>query len=185
MRRLARKGREHARHQHGHALPQDRAEEQKVGPGQSDGSFCSHASVARLRKRTDRVVATGVALSKIEMKDSGPSTRDMERINWLEFREWVPEKIKTVLLPLGTLEAHGVTANGTDIVAPVAMARSIAARLNAMIAPVIAYGFTGVLDAYPGSFTVPEEPYAAYVRAVLVGLARNKFKNIVMLNGHG
>lgn len=109
----------------------------------------------------------------------------MERITWLEFRQFVPAKIQTVLLPLGTMEAHGVTANGTDIIAPVAMAKEIAARVNAMIAPVIPYGFTGVLDAYPGSFTIPEEVYRAYVRAVLIGLARNHFKNIVMLNGHG
>jgi creatinine amidohydrolase len=114
-----------------------------------------------------------------------PSTREMERINWLEFRQWVPAKINTVLLPLGTLEAHGVIANGTDIIAPVAMAREIAPRVNAMIAPVIPYGFTGVLDAYPGAFTIPEAVYRAYTRAVLVGLAKNKFKNIIMLNGHG
>ena len=114
-----------------------------------------------------------------------PSTREMERINWLEFREWIPAKINTVLLPLGTIEAHGVIANGTDILAPVAMAREVAPRVNAMIAPVIPYGFTGVLDAYPGSFTIPEDVYRAYVRAVLVGLAQNKFKNIIMLNGHG
>jgi creatinine amidohydrolase len=113
------------------------------------------------------------------------STREMERINWLEFAELVPARITTVLLPLGTLEAHGVTANGTDIIAPVAIAREIAERVNAMIAPVVPYGFTGVLDAYPGSFTVPETVYREYVRAVLSGLARNKFKNIVMLNGHG
>jgi creatinine amidohydrolase len=115
----------------------------------------------------------------------GPSTREMERITWLEFRQFVPREINTVLLPLGTMEAHGVTANGTDIIAPVAMAKEIAARVNAMIAPVIPYGFTGILDAYPGSFTIPEEVYRAYVRAVLVGLAKNQFKNIVMLNGHG
>ena len=105
-----------------------------------------------------------------------PSTREMERINWMEFREWVPGKIRTVLLPLGTIEPHGVTANGADILAPVAIAKEIAPRLNAMIAPVIPYGFTGVMDAYPGSFTVPEDVYRAYVRAVLVGLAKNKFK---------
>lgn len=116
---------------------------------------------------------------------AGPSTREMERINWMEFREWVPGKVNTVLLPLGTIEPHGVTANGADILAPVAIAREIAPRVNAMIAPVIPYGFTGVMDAYPGSFTVPEEAYRAYVRAVLVGLAKNKFKNIILLNGHG
>jgi creatinine amidohydrolase len=119
-------------------------------------------------------------------EESGePSTREMERINWIEFGEYVPAKIKTVLLPLGTLEAHGVAANGTDILAPAAMAQSIAPRLNAMIAPAIPYGFTGVLDAYPGGFTVPEDAYRAYVRAVLVGLARNRFKNLILLNGHG
>ena len=118
-------------------------------------------------------------------KQVNPSTREMERVNWMEFRDWVPAKINTVLLPLGTIEAHGVAANGADIIAPVAMAREIAPRLNAMIAPVVPYGFTGVLDAYPGSFTIPEDAYRAYVRAVLVGLAKNKFKNIILLNGHG
>ena len=103
----------------------------------------------------------------------------------MEFAEWVPSKIQTVLLPLGTLEAHGAIANGTDIIAPVAIARAVAVRVNAMIAPVVPYGFTGILDSYPGSFTVPEEAYRAYVRAVLEGLARNKFRNIMMLNGHG
>jgi creatinine amidohydrolase len=115
----------------------------------------------------------------------GPSTRELERINWLEFAEWVPAKVQTVLLPLGTLEPHGVAANGTDILAPVALARAIAQRVNAMIAPAVPYGFTGILDAYPGSFTIPEEAYRAYVRAVIAGLARNKFRNIILLNGHG
>ena len=121
----------------------------------------------------------------MKRRSAGPSTRELERINWLEFAELVPAKIDTVLLPLGTLEPHGVAANGSDIIAPVAMARAIAERVNAMIAPVVAYGFTGILDAYPGSFTIPEDAYRAYVRAVVAGLAKNKFKNIVLLNGHG
>ncbi len=114
-----------------------------------------------------------------------PSTRELERINWMELREFVPARSQTVLLPLGTLEAHGVTANGADILAPLAIARDIAPGLGAFVAPVIPYGFTGSMDAYPGAFTVPEEPYRAYVRAVLVGLARNRFRSIVMVNGHG
>ena len=136
----------------------------------------------RLSVATASFLAAALSLAADQ---SGPSTREMERINWMEFREWVPAKINTVLLPLGTIEPHGVTANGADIIAPVAIAREIAPRVNAMIAPVIPYGFTGVMDAYPGSFTVPEDAYRAYVRAVLVGLAKNKFKNIIMLNGHG
>src|SRR5437879_13878886 len=113
-------------------------------------------------------------------KQNAPSTREMERINWLEFREWIPAKIQTVLLPLGTLEPHGVAPNGADILAPVAMAREIAPQVNAMIAPVIPYGFTGVMDPYPGSFTIPEDAYRAYVRAVLAGLAKNKDRKSVV-----
>jgi creatinine amidohydrolase len=114
-----------------------------------------------------------------------PSTRELERISWSELRGWVPEKVTTVLLPLGTLEAHGVIPNGTDIIIPVALAKEIAPRVNAMIAPAIPYGFTGVLDAYPGCFTVAEDVYRSYLKSVLFGLTKSKFRNIVMLNGHG
>lgn len=113
------------------------------------------------------------------------STRDLAHVNWMELREHVPSRITTVLLPLGTLEAHGVIANGADIVAPVAIAHAIAPRLNAMVAPAVPYGFTGGMDAYPGAFTVPEDVYRAYVRSVMLGLARNRFRNIVLVNGHG
>jgi creatinine amidohydrolase len=114
-----------------------------------------------------------------------PTTRELERINWMELREWVPARSQTVLLPLGTLEPHGVTANGADILAPVAIARAIAPRLGAFVAPVVPYGVTGSLDAYAGAFTIPEDVYRAYVRSVMVGLARNGFRNLILVNGHG
>jgi creatinine amidohydrolase len=118
-------------------------------------------------------------------RKNAPSTREIERINWIEFRQWVPSKIDTVLLPLGTLEPHGVAPNGTDILAPLAIAREIAPHVNAMVAPAVPYGFTGSLDAYPGSFTIPEDAFRNYVGAVIAGLAKNRFKNIILLNGHG
>src|SRR5436853_5668896 len=87
------------------------------------------------------------------------STREMERINWMEFREVVPSKITTVLLPTGTLEPHGVINNGADNTAPFAMAKTIARRTNAMIAPTVPYGITGSLEAYPGAFQITEDAY--------------------------
>jgi creatinine amidohydrolase len=113
------------------------------------------------------------------------STRDMSDINWMEFKEVVPSKINTVILPTGTLEPHGVINNGADITAPVAIARKIARDVNAMIAPVIPYGITGSMDAYPGAFSISEAAYRAYVRDVLAGLAKNGFRNIIIINGHG
>jgi creatinine amidohydrolase len=113
------------------------------------------------------------------------STRDMSDINWMEFKEVVPSKTNTVILPTGTLEPHGVVGNGADIIAPVAIARRIAREVNAMIAPVIPYGVTGSMDAYPGAFSISEAAYRAYVRDVLAGLAKNGFRNIIIINGHG
>ena len=42
----------------------------------------------------------------------------------MEFKEVVPSKITTVILPTGTLEPHGVINNGADNTAPAAMAQT-------------------------------------------------------------
>jgi creatinine amidohydrolase len=89
------------------------------------------------------------------------------------------------LLPTGTLEPHGVINNGADITAPVALARAIAPRVNAMVAPVIPYGITGSMDAYPGAFSISESVYRAYVKEVMLGLVKTGFRTIVVVNGHG
>ncbi len=113
------------------------------------------------------------------------STREMDRINWMEFKEAVPSKIQTVLLPTGTLEPHGVINNGADNTAPTAMAQTIARRVNALIAPTLPYGITGSMQAYPGAFQITEDAYRPFVKQILQGLAKNGFKNIIILNGHG
>jgi creatinine amidohydrolase len=127
--------------------------------------------------------ANANAQTKAQERDI--STREMERVNWMEFRDYIPSRIQTVLLPTGTMEPHGVINNGADITAPVALARRIAPRVNAMIAPALPYGMTGSLEAYPGAFQITEAAYRPFVKQVLEGLAKDGFKNIVVLNGHG
>jgi len=116
---------------------------------------------------------------------AGPTTRQMSLMTWTEFREWVGEKIETVLVPVGSIEAHGVLPNGSDSIAPTAMAEAIAPRLNAMIAPTVSYGVTPGLQAYPGAISVSPAALKIYVTDVLSELARNGFRNIIVLNGHG
>ncbi|MBX7218561.1 MAG: creatininase family protein [Blastocatellia bacterium] len=113
------------------------------------------------------------------------STRDLNRINWMEFREVVPAKINTVILSTGTLEPHGVTANGADNLAPEALARKIAVEVNAMVAPTLPFGMTGSMANYPGAFEISEAAYRPFVKEVLEGLVANGFKNIIVMNGHG
>jgi creatinine amidohydrolase len=114
-----------------------------------------------------------------------PSTREMNLLGWQEFAELVPEHIETVLLPVGTLEAHGVLPNGADNLAPESMAREIATQLDALIAPTLNYGVTGSLDGFPGTFSVEPETYEALLTQILTGLADQGFRNLVVINGHG
>jgi creatinine amidohydrolase len=144
--------------------------------------------LAALAPRAGAQTATaraGAAAQPNAARPDSVSTREMDRINWMEFREHVPGRINTVLLPTGTLEPHGVANNGADNTAPTAMARHIARRVNAMIAPTIPYGMTGSLEAYPGAFQITESAYRPFVKQVLEGLAKNGFRNIIVLNGHG
>ena len=114
-----------------------------------------------------------------------PSSRLMDELNWMEFRQLVPAKTKTVLVTVGTLEPHGVINNGADNTAPVAIAQAIADDVNALIAPHIPYGVTGSMAPYPGAVHIPEDAFRAYVRAVLEGMVKNGFRNIIVINGHG
>jgi len=130
------------------------------------------------------ILIIGYAINAQTEKDF-VSTREMDRINWMEFRDVVPSKTNTVLLPTGTLEPHGVINNGADNTAPFAMAKTIARRTNAMIAPTLPYGITGSMEAYPGAFQITEAAYRPFVKQILEGLAKNGFKNIIIINGHG
>ena len=114
-----------------------------------------------------------------------PTTREMNLMCWQEFGELVPARIRTVLVPFGSLEPHGVIPSGTDNLAPEAMARDIAARVDALIAPTLNYGLTDAMKAFPGAVSIPADAYAPFAGAVLDNLAVQGFKNVIVLNGHG
>src|SRR5438105_2611863 len=130
------------------------------------------------------VLMTLTMTEKAQEKDF-VSTREMDRINWMEFKEVVPSRITTVLLPTGTMEPHGVINNGADNTAPFGMAKTIARRTNAMVAPTLPYGITGSLEAYPGAFQITEAAYRPFVKQILEGLVKNGFRSIIIMNGHG
>jgi len=129
------------------------------------------------------VVLTAAALAAAQTKP--PTTREMALLCWQEFGELVPARVRTVLVPFGSLEPHGVIPNGTDSLAPEAMARDIAARVDALIAPTLNYGVTEAMKAYPGAVSIAAETYAPFAEAVLDNLALQGFKNLIVLNGHG
>jgi len=111
--------------------------------------------------------------------------RRLSRLNWMEMGELVPRRVHTLLLPVGTLEAHGITSLGTDNEIPARLSEALAERLNAIVAPTIPYGVTTHLGALAGGTHVLEPAFEEYVLAVLTTLSHQGFSNIILMNGHG
>ncbi|MDI6738782.1 MAG: creatininase family protein [Candidatus Edwardsbacteria bacterium] len=111
--------------------------------------------------------------------------RHLSRINWKQFQRLVPTKTDRVLLPVGTVEAHGPGALGTDAIIPAHLAERLAEPLNALIAPAVNYGITRSLIGFPGSLTVSPETFERYLSEIGVSLGRAGFTRIVIINGHG
>ena len=58
--------------------------------------------------------------------------RDMGRVNWMEFKEVVPSRVQTVLLPTGTLEPHGSFVGSHAVVILSQADRARDAAMNVM-----------------------------------------------------
>lgn len=112
-------------------------------------------------------------------------TFDMIDLTWEQFRDRVPGVCDLALVPVGTIEAHGAMALGTDTIIPVALAKDLAPLLNALIAPAIPYGVTNTLLPFPGSTTISSRTFATYLFEATAGLVDAGFRRVVLLNGHG
>lgn len=91
----------------------------------------------------------------------------------------------TVIVPVGSTEQHGPHAPlASDVVIPVEVARRVAPRVGAVVAPPVSYalsyphvGFTGVIHLRVATFM-------ALIEDLCAGFATMGFTRIVFLNGH-
>ncbi len=111
--------------------------------------------------------------------------RQFQRLSWKHIKDLVPGKIDTLIFPVGTVEAHGCMALGTDNFIPESIANHLADKINALIAPTVNYGITRSLYGYPGSITITENNFKNYIWDILVSFSHLGFKKIILLNGHG
>ena len=109
--------------------------------------------------------------------------RRLGYLNHNELKKLVPGEIDTAIVPIGTIEAHGITPLGTDVIIPEAMAERIGPEVNAIIAPAVPYGITRGLVGHPGTISIRPDVFRAYVGDLLRSLADIGFAKIVVLNG--
>jgi len=109
-----------------------------------------------------------------------------EEINWMRFKDIIPAVTDRAILPIGTIEGHSINPVGADTFIPLKLAELAYADCNALIAPPVYHGASGLnLMDMPGTIRVRPNIFEEYVYDVLKGLARWKIKNVLIINGHG
>jgi creatinine amidohydrolase len=91
----------------------------------------------------------------------------------------------TVIVPIGSTEQHG--PHGpllTDVLVPTEVARRVAPRVGAVVAPAVNYGLSYPHVGFTGVVHLRIPTFMALVEDVAVGLADIGFRRIVFLNGH-
>jgi len=111
--------------------------------------------------------------------------REIQRLTWKDIKKLVPGEIDTVILPVGTVEAHGAAALGTDNIIPESISAYVADKINALVAPTVNYGITKSLYGYPGSMTISPTNFKNYIDDILKSLYDVGFKKVIIMNGHG
>jgi creatinine amidohydrolase len=91
----------------------------------------------------------------------------------------------TVIVPTGSTEQHG--PHGpllTDVLIPQEVARRVAPRVGALVAPAISYALSYPHVGFTGVVHIRVPTFMALVEDVCVSLAAVGFQRVVFLNGH-
>ncbi len=95
------------------------------------------------------------------------------------------ERSPKVLVPVGATEQHGPHAPfGTDFILATEVSRRVARRIDALVAPPLAYGVSGDHRGYAGVPYLSPATMTALVQDVVRSLAEGGFREIVLVNGH-
>lgn len=121
-----------------------------------------------------------------------PDTRSIRiaDLTSYDFRRLVREGPPVVLLPVGSIEQHGPHLPlSTDVVLPEEIAMRVAARMGALVAPPISYGYksqpkTGGGNHFPGTLSLDASTLVAVLRDVMNELVRHGIRHIVVFDGH-
>lgn len=104
--------------------------------------------------------------------------------NWMQIEEYLRHDDRAVL-PIGCTEQHAYLSLAVDSTLAEQVALAAAEPLGIPVFPVIPYGPTPSLMAYPGTISLQPKTHLALVRDVVESMIAHGFKRIVVVNGHG
>jgi creatinine amidohydrolase len=108
----------------------------------------------------------------------------LEEISMKEFERKV-KKIKTVIIPVGSLEAHGAHLPlGTDTIEVYEIAKKVAGLVDVFVAPPLFYGICRSTSKHPGTVGITGNTLRNLIRDIIKSLNANNLKNFIIISGH-
>ncbi|MDH4226585.1 MAG: creatininase family protein [Deltaproteobacteria bacterium] len=96
------------------------------------------------------------------------------------------KKTKTLVVPYGTVEAHGTHLPlSTDTFVIEAVLKEVEGRVDAFIAPVIHYGVCTSTGPHPGTVTITPATLRALTTDILDDAYAKGLRNFILISGHG
>ena len=108
----------------------------------------------------------------------------LQDMSWMEAEEAF-KRADTVIVPVGTLHAHGPIPIGIDARSVEKLADEVGRRTGLMVLPVLAYGENDKMKHYPGTITIDQHLIEAVYADICRSLRRNGVRKVIFLNGHG
>ncbi|WP_139247346.1 creatininase family protein [Hyphomicrobium sp. NDB2Meth4] len=92
---------------------------------------------------------------------------------------------RSVIVPTGATEAHGPHMPlDTDTHQVDHIAALLADKIDAVVAPPVAYGISKTFEKFPGTISLTIPTYQTLVFEIGAALVRQGFKHIILLNGN-
>lgn len=113
----------------------------------------------------------------------------MNEMSWTAYKERI-DKGALIILPVGATEQHGPhLPMGTDAMLSTAVALDVAKKLDAIVAPVVAFGYKsqpkmGGGNHFCGTTSLDADTLAHVLRDVIREFARHGVRKMALINGH-
>jgi creatinine amidohydrolase/Fe(II)-dependent formamide hydrolase-like protein len=111
---------------------------------------------------------------------------ELDKLTWPQVKAEIEAGRDTVVLALGATEQHGRHMPlATDALLGDHLARRLAQRLDAFVAPTVRVGCSEHHVGFAGTMSLSQETFHAIVADLVSSLARGGFRRIVLVPTHG
>lgn len=111
---------------------------------------------------------------------------ELDKLTWPEVKAELEAGRDTVVVAFGATEQHGPHMPlATDALIGDELARAVADRIDAFVAPTVRVGCSSHHLDFPGTLSLEDSTFHAIVADLVRSLARGGFRRVVLLPTHG